>query len=67
MPKIIINRDKCKGCLLCVGFCPKKLISKDNKLNVKGLNPVKFSDESGCIGCGLCAVICPDCCIEVYK
>ena len=67
MPKIIINQDKCKGCFLCISFCPKKLIVKDSKLNKKGLNPVRFSDESGCIGCGLCAVICPDCCIEVFK
>ena len=67
MPKIVIDRDKCKGCLLCVSFCPKGLISKDRSLNKKGLNPVKFSDKPGCLGCALCAIICPDCCIEVYK
>jgi 2-oxoglutarate ferredoxin oxidoreductase subunit delta len=67
MPKIIIARDKCKGCLLCVSVCPKKLITKDRNLNIKGLNPVIFSDQSDCLGCTLCAIICPDCCIEVYK
>ncbi|PIP19117.1 MAG: 2-oxoacid:acceptor oxidoreductase [Candidatus Omnitrophica bacterium CG08_land_8_20_14_0_20_41_16] len=67
MPKIIIDKDKCKGCLLCVSVCPKKLFSQDKNLNAKGLNPVKFQDKSGCLGCAFCAIICPDCCIEVYK
>ncbi|MBN2831077.1 MAG: 4Fe-4S dicluster domain-containing protein [Candidatus Omnitrophica bacterium] len=67
MPKVTIDREKCKGCLLCVGVCPKKLISRDKSLNSKGHNPVKFQDKGECIGCALCAIICPDCCIEVYK
>jgi len=67
MAKIIINSDKCKGCLLCVSFCPKGLIKKSPSLNKKGLNFVEFSLSADCIGCMQCAVICPDCCIEVYK
>ncbi|MDD4981424.1 MAG: 4Fe-4S dicluster domain-containing protein [Candidatus Omnitrophota bacterium] len=67
MPKITINRDKCKGCLLCISVCPKKLISVETSLNAKGLSPVKFKDNGECLGCVQCAVICPDCCIEVYK
>jgi 2-oxoglutarate ferredoxin oxidoreductase subunit delta len=76
MAKIIINQDKCKGCFLCVSFCPKGLIKKSAKLNQQGLNFAEFSrqdnlskagDSTGCIGCMQCAVICPDCCIEVYK
>jgi len=67
MAKIIINQDKCKGCLLCVGVCPKGLISVDNKLNRKGVKPVRFKEGDECVGCMMCAIICPDCCIEVYK
>lgn len=67
MPKITIDTDKCKGCLLCVSVCPKKLISVSSSLNAKGLNPVKFNDNGECLGCLQCAIICPDCCIEVYK
>ncbi|MDP2927979.1 MAG: 4Fe-4S binding protein [Candidatus Omnitrophota bacterium] len=71
MAKIIINQDKCKGCFLCVNFCPKGLIKKSVKLNKQGLNFVEFSPKAGdstdCIGCMQCAVICPDCCSEVYK
>jgi len=67
MAKITINRERCKGCLLCVSACPKGLISKDGALNKRGVKPVKFQDNSDCLGCSLCAIICPDCCIEVYK
>jgi 2-oxoglutarate ferredoxin oxidoreductase subunit delta len=67
MAKITINQDKCKGCLLCISFCPKGLIAADKKLNRQGVRPVKFKDEGACIGCALCALICPDCCIEVFK
>ncbi|MDD5097610.1 MAG: 4Fe-4S binding protein [Candidatus Omnitrophica bacterium] len=67
MAKIVINSDKCKGCLLCVSFCPKGLIKKSQNLNKKGLNFVEFTPDGDCLGCLQCAVICPDCCIEVYK
>jgi 2-oxoglutarate ferredoxin oxidoreductase subunit delta len=78
MGKVIINKDKCKGCLLCISVCPKGLLVVDEDLNLRGANPVKFSRSSAilpkagkssdeCLGCGLCAIICPDCCIEVYK
>ncbi|MFA4984524.1 MAG: 4Fe-4S binding protein [Candidatus Omnitrophota bacterium] len=67
MAKIVINSEKCKGCLLCVGVCPKGLIHPDNKLNCRGIKPVRFHDRGECIGCAMCAVICPDCCIEVEQ
>ena len=68
MAKIIIDRNKCKGCLMCISVCPKGLIKADKKLNRQGIKPVKFDGEAGgCSGCTMCAIICPDCCIEVYK
>jgi len=67
MAKIVINREKCKGCLLCMVFCPKGLIQPDRKFNRRGIKPVKFKDNGECLGCAMCAVICPDCCIEVEK
>ena len=67
MAKINIDREKCKGCLLCISVCPKGGIGVDNDLNRRGVKPVKFNEKSGCVGCGMCAIICPDCCIEIYK
>jgi len=71
MAKIMIDKDKCKGCLLCISFCPRGAIKKSKELNKLGLNFVEFSPQAGesgeCLGCMMCAVMCPDCCIEVYK
>ena len=67
MPKITVNKDKCKGCLLCVSFCPKQSIVVDSRLNKKGVKTVEFKDGAECVGCAMCALICPECCIEVYK
>ncbi|MCX7661438.1 MAG: 4Fe-4S binding protein [Candidatus Omnitrophica bacterium] len=68
MPKIKINIQRCKGCLLCADFCPKKLITPTLKINKKGFNFVEFKDkEQSCIGCCFCAIMCPETCIEVYR
>ena len=68
MPKITIDQERCKGCLLCISFCPRGLIKLDNTLNQRGVKPVKFKDDKQeCLACMQCALICPDCCIEVYK
>ena len=67
MAKIKINKDKCKGCLLCLSVCPREAIKKSKELNKLGVNFVEFKDNSECLGCMMCAIICPDCCIEVYK
>jgi 2-oxoglutarate ferredoxin oxidoreductase subunit delta len=67
MAKLKINKEKCKGCLLCVGVCPKGVLAALKELNAKGVNPVGVKPEATCAGCAFCAVICPDCCIEIIK
>jgi len=66
MAKIKIEQDACKGCFLCINFCPKGIIKKSERLNKKGLNFAQVS-QGDCLGCLQCAVICPDCCIEIEK
>jgi len=67
MAGIRLNKDKCKGCMLCVSVCPKKLIQKSKKLNKRGVSSVELSDKGECSGCAMCAIICPDVCIEVWR
>lgn len=68
MSKVVINREKCKACYLCLGVCPKNALETDTNLNKKGCYPVIFNEEKGCIGCAICAYTCPDLAIEkVYK
>jgi 2-oxoglutarate ferredoxin oxidoreductase subunit delta len=67
MPKIVIDKEKCKGCLLCIEFCPRKVIKKSNKMNRYGIKPVEFIDNQTCLGCGHCVLVCAESCIEVSK
>ena len=68
MGKIKINKEKCKGCGLCVIYCPNKLVRISEELNKKGLYTVKFEDHGKkCTGCSVCALMCPDFAIEVYR
>jgi 2-oxoglutarate ferredoxin oxidoreductase subunit delta len=58
---IEINRELCKGCGICVAFCPKKILELDEHEKAKVINP----DE--CQYCGLCELRCPDLAIEIIK
>lgn len=67
MAKIKIDAKKCKGCGLCVEFCPAKIIALDKHIGKSGTNAAFVVDISKCKGCGFCAIICPDCAIEVSR
>jgi len=66
MPRIKIDKNRCKGCYLCIVNCPNSLIKIEDELNAKGVKPAVFSGGK-CTGCGMCALICPEFIIEVYK
>ena len=65
---IKIKRDECKSCGLCIAQCPKNLIGISERINSKGVLPIKFKDpKKKCTGCGFCFLTCPDAAIEVYR
>lgn len=70
MSKFIVtfNHDKCKGCELCLNACPRQLISLLPQLNRQGYRPagIEAGRQEQCIGCAGCALVCPDCCIEIF-
>ncbi|MCI6870471.1 MAG: 4Fe-4S dicluster domain-containing protein, partial [Selenomonadales bacterium] len=51
----------CKGCGICVAFCPKQVLALDE------LGKVQVVNEEACIGCGQCELRCPDYAIFVDK
>ncbi len=68
MGKIVINTEYCKGCELCTSACAKKLLRIGPEFNKKGYYTMQFLDEKNeCTGCALCAEMCPDVAIEVWK
>ncbi|MDR1302757.1 MAG: 4Fe-4S dicluster domain-containing protein [Treponema sp.] len=63
---IVIDRELCKGCLLCVHFCPLHVLEADTQPNTTGSYPSKVVHQEACTGCGNCFEVCPDICITVY-
>ncbi len=65
---VIIDRDRCKGCELCVHVCPQGVLHMSEDYNAKGYHPVMLDEsENFCTGCAVCAVICPDVVFTVYR
>ena len=68
MPRVIFYEDRCKGCKLCIKFCPQQIIEIDkDKINQKGFYPVHVTQKEKCTGCTSCAIMCPDLAIEVER
>jgi 2-oxoglutarate ferredoxin oxidoreductase subunit delta len=61
------NAERCKGCGLCIGYCPKHIIEFSKRLNTKGYSVPEITDGSKCTRCGFCAMMCPDFGIEIQK
>ncbi len=55
----LINRDWCKGCGICVHFCPKHVLELDQDDEAVVVKP------EACVCCRLCEFRCPDLAIEV--
>lgn len=74
MGRIEVDEERCKGCEICISFCPKNVIALANRFNRLGYRPATMvnheSDQRDlvkCTGCGICARMCPDAAITVYK
>ncbi|MBU1122503.1 MAG: 4Fe-4S dicluster domain-containing protein [Candidatus Omnitrophota bacterium] len=61
-----IKKDKCKGCRLCVEYCPTKHLGLSKEFNKKGRLFARINETTNCIGCGFCFAMCPDAAIQIY-
>lgn len=58
--KLTINPSWCKGCGICVAFCPTKALALEN-------DKIVIADIDKCIQCGACELRCPDYAIYVGR
>jgi len=64
---IVVDKEACKGCGVCVSICPCNVIELNKEVNSKGYNYCYMRNPDECIGCANCAMVCPDGVICVYK
>ena len=57
---LTIEPSWCKGCGICVAFCPKKVLELDSF-------KVRLADAESCILCGQCELRCPDYAIYISE
>jgi len=67
MAEVKVLCERCKGCELCVLYCPKKNLRMSLSINVKGYHFPEWTDGEACTGCKICATMCPEVALEVYK
>jgi len=65
MAKLFIEDRYCKGCGICIEFCPAKILKKSKKMNSRGYFPPESSEMDKCKKCGMCSLLCPDFAIVV--
>jgi len=64
-PRIVIVEDLCKGCGICVEFCPVKILKMSSQMTKKGIYPPEVIHGARCTGCRICQYYCPDLAIFV--
>jgi 2-oxoglutarate ferredoxin oxidoreductase subunit delta len=62
-----VDKDRCKGCGLCVTICPKNVLELSGEVNTKGYYPVHQARPEDCIFCSACAIMCPDVAITITE
>jgi 2-oxoglutarate ferredoxin oxidoreductase subunit delta len=55
-----VLRERCKGCGICIAFCPKHVLEPSPEMNAKGYHPPEVRAGAECVNCHFCEVLCPD-------
>ena len=63
---VVIDEERCKGCDLCVVFCPEKVLEMTHRTNRLGWAIAELV-RAGCTGCEICGRVCPDTAITILR
>ena len=64
--RVVVRREYCKGCGLCIEFCKQNVLAESEQLNRAGYHFADPVNMEKCAGCMICTQVCPDLVIEVY-
>ncbi|HON18698.1 MAG TPA: 4Fe-4S binding protein [Salinivirgaceae bacterium] len=64
---VVVDKERCKGCNLCVVACPTNTLALAKEVNGKGYNFAYMANPEACIGCANCGMVCPDSVLTIYK
>lgn len=67
MNRAVIDFERCKECGYCIIFCQQKVLCAGKSINEKGYYPPAAQAPERCTACAICACVCPDAAIEVFK
>lgn len=62
---IHIDKEKCKGCGLCISTCSKNVIEMSKEYNKAGNIYAELCNVEKCTACGNCFRMCPDIAISI--
>jgi len=65
--KVEINNKLCKGCFICIRYCPMGVIAESDEIGELGYDLAKVEHPEKCTGCRLCLVYCPDLAIAIAE
>lgn len=60
--QLFLIPKRCKGCRLCVHFCPRQVLQESSRTNAKGYHypEIRAGKEQACIHCEFCTIVCPE-------
>ena len=62
---LMVDRERCKGCELCIEVCPVQVLTPSAELNSRGVPPPTLKPQGRCTLCTLCEYMCPDLAIYI--
>ena len=60
--QVYLIPERCKGCGLCIEFCPREVLRESAAINAKGYHfpEIVPGKETNCVHCQFCTMICPE-------
>ena len=60
--QVYLIPERCKGCEVCVHFCPCDVLCISDERNAKGYRIPQLcnGEAEECVNCGFCTLVCPE-------